>query len=69
MLYPVFIFSFNSKIPLVGLVDILLFRNYNKHNSRLVLALILSYSFHTHKRIGKRLWASSLPFYARSLDK
>jgi hypothetical protein len=56
-----FIFStssfIDSNLSLVGLVDILLFRNYNERNSRLVLALILSCSYHTRKRIDKRLSA------------
>ena len=39
--------SFNSNLSLVELVDILLFHNYNKRNSRLVLAVILSCSYRT----------------------
>jgi hypothetical protein len=61
--------QFDRFMHLVGLVDILLFRNYNKRNSRLVLALILSCSFHTRKSIGKRLSASFLLSYVRSWGK
>jgi hypothetical protein len=50
-------------------MDTLLFRSYNKRNSRPALALKLSYSFRIRKNIGKRLSALFLLAYAHSLGK
>jgi hypothetical protein len=53
----------------VELVDKQHFRNYNKHNSRLVLVLELVCIFHIRKNIGKRLSALFLLSCVRSLGK
>jgi|GEM_PF-2219614 hypothetical protein len=58
--------SVNNIFCLVELVDKQDFRNYNIHNSRLVLVLELSCSFHIRKNIGKHLLALFLPSYVRS---
>lgn len=57
---------FNSSFCFVGSVDMLLFRNYNRHSNHQFVVLKLCYNFHTHRRIDKHLLAFLLFFHAHS---
>lgn len=63
-----FAIIYSNLYPL-ALVDTLLFHNYNRRNSRLVLASLLSYSFRIHKKSHRRLSAWFLLSDVRSTGK
>jgi len=67
--YSVSRFLVSNNFVLLELADILLSHNYNKHNSRLAMVLIVSCNFHIRKSKHKRLSALFRFSYVRNLDK